>query len=96
MTDRNVFQKKLQEYIAHAICDAVRDTIETASTKEEEDVEYTDVVSVLFYTAFVYAKEVGIDELDMLKLNAYYMNKTYDLDMVIEEIHGDEDDEITH
>jgi len=96
MTDRTVFQKKLQEYIAHAICDAVRDTIETAGTKEEEDVEYTDVVSVLFYTAFVYAKEVGIDELDMLTLNAYYMNKTYDLEMVFEEIHGDEDDEITH
>ena len=96
MTDRTVFQKKLQEYIAHAICDAVRDTIETAGTKEEEDVEYTDVVSVLFYIAFVYAKEVGIDELGMLKLNAYYMNKTYDLEMVFEEIHGDEDDEITH
>lgn len=96
MTDRTAFQKKLQEYIAHAICDAVRDTIETAGTKEEEDVEYTDVVSVLFYTAFVYAKEVGIDELDMLTLNAHYINKTYGLDMVIEEIHGDEDDEITH
>lgn len=96
MTDRTVFQKKLQEYIAHAICDAVRDTIETAGTKEEEDVEYTDVVSVLFYTAFVYAKEVGIDELDMLTLNAHYMNKTYDLEMVIEEIHEDEDYEITH
>jgi len=96
MTDRTVFQKKLQEYIAHAICDAVRDTIETAGTKEEEDVEYTDVVSVLFYTAFVYAKEVGIDKLDMLRLNGHYMNKTYDLEMVFEEIHGDEDDEITH
>ena len=96
MTDRTVFQKKLQEYIAHAICDAVRETIETAGTKEEEDVEYKDVVSALFYTAFVYAKEVGIDELDMLKLNAYYMNKTYDLEMVFEEIHGDEGYETTH
>jgi len=90
MTDTSTFHKRLQEYIAHAICDAVDETVKTATTKEEEDIQYIDVVSALFYTAFVYAKEVGIDELDMLKLNAQYMNKTYDLEMIIEEVHGDD------